>query len=96
MDVRPRDVCELLVSLCKLWCKLVGLRANAKKPPTNPLPPPKKHQQKKQYGEDGGACVHEGSCMFGKLDANSPTGYDIAALSDADPAFAGSCGRVCC
>lgn len=26
--------------------------------------------------------IHEGSCMFGSLDANKGTGYDIAAISD--------------
>jgi hypothetical protein len=31
--------------------------------------------------------------MFGALDGNSGTGRDIAALSDADPEFSGSCGR---
>ncbi|GBF92088.1 hypothetical protein Rsub_04435 [Raphidocelis subcapitata] len=45
------------------------------------------------YGEDGGTTIHQGSCQFGQLDSNAGTGYDIAALSDADPEFAGSCGR---
>lgn len=44
------------------------------------------------YGEDGGATIHEGSCMYYNLDPNVGTGWDIAALSDRDPAFAGSCG----
>lgn len=35
----------------------------------------------------------QGSCQFGNLDGNSGTGHDIAALSDADPEFSGSCGR---
>jgi hypothetical protein len=26
--------------------------------------------------------IHEGSCMFGSLDPNKGTGYDIAAISD--------------
>ena len=44
------------------------------------------------YGQDGGSTIHQGSCMFGNLDANQGTGYDIAALSDASPEYAGSCG----
>ncbi|KAI8477503.1 MAG: hypothetical protein J3K34DRAFT_455297 [Monoraphidium minutum] len=51
-------------------------------------------------GNDGGSTVHEGSCMFGvratrrgQLDRRQGTGLDIAALSDTDPEYAGSCGR---
>jgi hypothetical protein len=29
-------------------------------------------------GNDGGSTVHEGSCMFGHLDENKGTGWDIA------------------
>jgi hypothetical protein len=46
------------------------------------------------YGQDGGSTIHQGSCMFGNLKAGQGTGYDIAALSDADPEYAGSCGCV--
>jgi hypothetical protein len=44
-------------------------------------------------GNDGGASINEGSCAFGQLDSGTGTGLDIAALSDADPDYAGSCGR---
>ncbi len=44
-------------------------------------------------GQDGGATVDQGSCMFGHLDYNAGTGYDIVALSDHDPEYAVSvCG----
>ncbi len=33
-----------------------------------------------------------GSCMFGYLDPNSGTGWDIAAMSDSDQDYYGSCG----
>jgi hypothetical protein len=55
-------------------------------PPSSQTPPP-------PSGDDGGATIDEGSCMFGSLDGSSGTGHDIAALSDADPEFSGSCGR---
>eukprot|EP00879_Flechtneria_rotunda_P015993 GHRR01016726.1.p1 GENE.GHRR01016726.1~~GHRR01016726.1.p1 ORF type:complete len:373 (+),score=77.90 GHRR01016726.1:674-1792(+) len=43
--------------------------------------------------DNDGMSIHAGSCMFGNLDANKGTGWDIAALSDKDPDYAGSCGR---
>jgi len=44
-------------------------------------------------GADGGTTIHQGSCVFGQLSEGAGTGYDIAALSDSDPEFSGSCGR---
>ena len=34
-----------------------------------------------------------GSCMYGYMDPNTKTGWDVAALADADADFVGSCGR---
>eukprot|EP00879_Flechtneria_rotunda_P026763 GHRR01028587.1.p1 GENE.GHRR01028587.1~~GHRR01028587.1.p1 ORF type:complete len:127 (+),score=27.10 GHRR01028587.1:317-697(+) len=45
------------------------------------------------YGDDGGASIHQGSCMFGHIDYNKGTGWDIGALSDKAGDYAGSCGR---
>ncbi|KAG2435774.1 hypothetical protein HXX76_006970 [Chlamydomonas incerta] len=46
------------------------------------------------YGNDGGATIDQGSCMYGGLpNGLVSTGTDIAAMADANPAFAGSCGR---
>ncbi|GBF98268.1 hypothetical protein Rsub_10931 [Raphidocelis subcapitata] len=46
------------------------------------------------YGGKGdGFSIHEGSCEFGQVDPTVGTGWDIAALSDMDPEFEGSCGR---
>ncbi|KAG2452438.1 hypothetical protein HYH02_002681 [Chlamydomonas schloesseri] len=46
------------------------------------------------YGNDGGATIDQGSCMYGSLpNGMVSTGQDIAALSDTDPSFGGSCGR---
>jgi hypothetical protein len=45
------------------------------------------------YGVNDGMSIHQGSCMFGTLDPNKGTGYDIAAISDQAPDYAGSCGR---
>ncbi|KAG2451251.1 hypothetical protein HYH02_003858 [Chlamydomonas schloesseri] len=46
------------------------------------------------YGNDGGATIDQGSCMYGALPSGLvSTGTDIAAISDANPSFAGSCGR---
>lgn len=39
-------------------------------------------------GQDGGATIEQGSCMFGHLDYHSGTGWDIAALSDKNPDYA--------
>ncbi|GLC40805.1 Expansin-A20 [Pleodorina starrii] len=46
------------------------------------------------YGYDGGATIDQGSCMYGPLpNSMVSTGRNIAALSDADWDFSGSCGR---
>ncbi|PNW71998.1 hypothetical protein CHLRE_16g686700v5 [Chlamydomonas reinhardtii] len=46
------------------------------------------------YGNDGGATIDQGSCMYGSLpNGLVSTGTDIAAIADANPSFAGSCGR---
>ncbi|KAG2501764.1 hypothetical protein HYH03_000264 [Edaphochlamys debaryana] len=46
------------------------------------------------YGYDGGATIHQGSCMYGGLpNYMVSTGMDIAALSDTAPDYSGSCGR---
>ncbi|KAI8464805.1 MAG: expansin [Monoraphidium minutum] len=39
------------------------------------------------YGNGDGYSIHHGSCQFGQLD-----NHDIAAFSDTDPEFSGSCG----
>ncbi|PSC67673.1 U6 snRNA phosphodiesterase [Micractinium conductrix] len=44
------------------------------------------------YGVDGWS-IHKGSCGFGYQYKNVGTGWDAAAVSDASPEFAGSCGR---
>lgn len=44
------------------------------------------------YGDDGGS-IHNGNCGFGYQYPNVGTGYDVAAVADASPEFAGSCGR---
>jgi hypothetical protein len=44
------------------------------------------------YGQDGGSTINDGSCMFGYLDPSKGTGADIAALTDGDPDYQGSCG----
>ncbi|EFJ45997.1 hypothetical protein VOLCADRAFT_93782 [Volvox carteri f. nagariensis] len=46
------------------------------------------------YGYDGGASIDQGSCMYGPLpNSMVSTGKNIAALSDQDYDFGGSCGR---
>ncbi|KXZ55513.1 hypothetical protein GPECTOR_2g1062 [Gonium pectorale] len=46
------------------------------------------------YGQDGGATIDQGSCMYGSLpNYMVSTGVDIAALADVDPEYSGSCGR---
>ncbi|KAG2501765.1 hypothetical protein HYH03_000265 [Edaphochlamys debaryana] len=46
------------------------------------------------YGQDGGATIDQGSCMYGPLpNYMVSTGKDIAALSDTASDYAGSCGR---
>eukprot|EP01023_Acetabularia_acetabulum_P019138 TRINITY_DN196_c1_g1_i1.p2 TRINITY_DN196_c1_g1~~TRINITY_DN196_c1_g1_i1.p2 ORF type:complete len:198 (-),score=35.25 TRINITY_DN196_c1_g1_i1:307-900(-) len=37
--------------------------------------------------------IHGGSCGFGYQCKNQGTGWDVAALSDKHPDYAGSCGR---
>lgn len=44
------------------------------------------------YGTDAWS-IHKGSCGFGWLDRTVATGYNIAAISDTAPDFAGSCGK---
>ncbi|EFJ40108.1 hypothetical protein VOLCADRAFT_100183 [Volvox carteri f. nagariensis] len=44
-------------------------------------------------GTDDGWNINEGSCGYGYLDHDRATGWDIAAMSDANWDFAGSCGR---
>ncbi|GMH39085.1 hypothetical protein BSKO_06983 [Bryopsis sp. KO-2023] len=38
--------------------------------------------------------IHEGSCGYGYIWKDEPLGWDVAALPDVHPEFAGSCG--CC
>lgn len=46
------------------------------------------------YGGPGDPwTIHEGSCKYGYLDPNKGTGWDVAALADANPDYPGSCGR---
>ncbi|WIA22297.1 hypothetical protein OEZ85_004615 [Tetradesmus obliquus] len=45
------------------------------------------------YGGSDGMSIHQGSCMFGNIDGNKGTGWDIAAISDKASDYAGSCGR---
>ncbi|KAF5841716.1 RlpA-like double-psi beta-barrel-protein domain-containing protein-containing protein [Dunaliella salina] len=40
-----------------------------------------------------GTTIHEGSCLYWYLDKNVGTGWDIAALSDHNYDFDGSCGN---
>ncbi|GAB4814157.1 hypothetical protein N2152v2_001203 [Parachlorella kessleri] len=44
------------------------------------------------YGTDGWS-IHKGSCGFGYCWPDIGTGWDVAAIADASPEFAGSCGR---
>ncbi|PRW60661.1 hypothetical protein C2E21_0949 [Chlorella sorokiniana] len=44
------------------------------------------------YGTDGWS-IHKGNCGFGYISQDQPAGWDVAALSDQFPNFAGSCGR---
>ncbi|KAL4856466.1 Expansin-A32 [Chlorella vulgaris] len=44
------------------------------------------------YGTDGWS-IHKGSCGFGYQYKDIGTGWDVAAIADASPEFAGSCGR---
>lgn len=44
------------------------------------------------YGDDGGATIDQGSCMYGYIDPNIGVGVDIAALSDRNPEYPNSCG----
>eukprot|EP01023_Acetabularia_acetabulum_P024986 TRINITY_DN239_c0_g1_i1.p4 TRINITY_DN239_c0_g1~~TRINITY_DN239_c0_g1_i1.p4 ORF type:complete len:198 (+),score=41.82 TRINITY_DN239_c0_g1_i1:172-765(+) len=37
--------------------------------------------------------IHQGSCGYGYLCKDEGTGWDVAALADVHPAYAGSCGR---
>jgi len=36
--------------------------------------------------------IHKGSCMYGYLDYQRATGWDVVAVSDRAPDFQGSCG----
>ncbi|GLC67580.1 atexp4 [Pleodorina starrii] len=44
-------------------------------------------------GWDDGWNINEGSCGYGYLDQDHATGWDIAAMSDQNWDFEGSCGR---
>ncbi|GIM02722.1 hypothetical protein Vretimale_7577, partial [Volvox reticuliferus] len=44
-------------------------------------------------GQDDGWNINEGSCGYGYLDHDHATGWDIAAMSDQNWDFSGSCGR---
>ncbi|KAL4422029.1 hypothetical protein ABPG77_005459 [Micractinium sp. CCAP 211/92] len=44
------------------------------------------------YGLDGWS-IHKGACGLGYQYKNLGTGWDVAAIADASPEFAGSCGR---
>ncbi|PRW39389.1 formate nitrite transporter [Chlorella sorokiniana] len=44
------------------------------------------------YGLDGWS-IHKGACGLGYQYKNQGTGWDVAAIADASPEFAGSCGR---
>jgi hypothetical protein len=44
------------------------------------------------YGLDGWS-IHKGSCGFGYQWPDIYPGFDVAAIADASPEFAGSCGR---
>jgi hypothetical protein len=51
-------------------------------------------------GEDGGTTIHQGSCMFGHIDANKGTGWNVAALTDGSSDYKGemcasSAGGAC-
>ncbi|KAG1673671.1 hypothetical protein FOA52_010539 [Chlamydomonas sp. UWO 241] len=37
--------------------------------------------------------IHKGSCLYGYLDGYTKTGWDVAALANANADFSGSCGR---
>ncbi|KAI3429475.1 hypothetical protein D9Q98_005566 [Chlorella vulgaris] len=37
--------------------------------------------------------IHSGACGFGCISEDQPAGWDVVALSDQFPGFAGSCGR---
>ncbi|KAL0029567.1 hypothetical protein WJX79_004717 [Trebouxia sp. C0005] len=43
------------------------------------------------YGTDGWS-IHQGSCGFYYIFQSEPLGWDVAAMSDANPLYPGSCG----
>ncbi len=45
-------------------------------------------------GDDGGASINSGSCMFGSIDGSKGTGMDIAALSDKAGDYSGRTDRL--
>lgn len=59
--------------------------------PAPPLPP--SHAGATYYGLDGWS-IHKGACGLGYQYKNQGTGWDVAAIADASPEFAGSCGWV--
>lgn len=78
-----------------LYCShLFDLLLTSAAPPL-PRPPalPRPHAGATYYGLDGWS-IHKGACGLGYQYKNQGTGWDVAAIADASPEFAGSCGWV--